>query len=135
MNQQYEIIQDEEQYNNIQAGMSYSMEQGNQLNQPYYTNIEAQAQENQEFQEEHENFEEQQNIVYQIEENEGKRENAGDGKENIEYEEIEEAIEYPDNIEDIEGEVEENQEIIQNEGQIEDKRIENEHRLNLMKLV
>ena len=121
MNQQYEIIQDEEQYNNIQAGMSYSMEQGNQLNQPYYTNIEAQAQENQEFQEEHENFEEQQNIVYQIEENEGKRENAGDGKENIEYEEIEEAIEYPDNIEDIEGEVEENQEIIQNEGQIEDK--------------
>ena len=122
MNQQYEIIHDEDQYNNIQDGMNYVMEQGNQVNQPYYINIEDQTQENQEFQEEQENFENQQNLMYQIEqENEGNGENMEDGEENIEYEEIEEAIEYPDNIEYIEGERQESQENIQNEGQIKDK--------------
>ena len=125
MNQQYEIIQDEDQYNNIQAGINYVIEQGNQVKQPYYINMEGQTQENQKFQEEQENFESQQNIVYQIEqENEGNRENIEDGEENVEYEEIEEAIEYPDIIEGIEGQVKENQETqedIQNEGQIEGK--------------
>ena len=74
MNQQYEIIQDEDQYNNIQAGINYVIEQGNQVKQPYYINMEGQTQENQKFQEEQENFESQQNIVYQIEqENEGNK--------------------------------------------------------------
>ena len=123
INQQYEIFQGEE-YNNNQAGINYAMEQGNQVIQPNYVNIEDQAQENQEYEEE--NYENQENVENQIEqENEGNDENYEDGEENVEYEEIEEAIEYPDYIKGIEGEKKENEENIQNEVQIEDKFVKN----------
>ena len=121
VSQQNEVIQEQQQFNNIQsgagAGMYYGMEQGYQQNQNYIvTGNEAAYEEGQD------NLENYENQINQDEEGYDENQNFEEMEEN---QEIEDNQEYEDNQDN-----EENQEIQDSDGQENEENGENDEQDN-----